>query len=216
MFYQDRHDAGRKLASALGEFASAPETLVLALPRGGVVIGFEIASALELPLDIVCPRKLGAPGNPELAIGAVTETGEGIYQEALIRDLGVSETFLREAIENAAQEARRRLEYYRGDNTPRDLHGMRVIIVDDGIATGSTMRAAIATVKAEGAREIIVAVPVAPQDRAQALRHEVDQLICLQTPATFYAVGQFYDSFEQIDDEEVSHLLSQVLRKPVR
>lgn len=214
MLFKDRTDAGRRLAKALQIYSNQPDTIVIALPRGGVVIGYEVATALNLPLDIVCPRKIGAPFNPELAIGAITETGEGILSEELVLELGVSQGFIRETMEKEKQKAKWRLDHYRQGRAPRLLKDKRVILVDDGLATGSTMRAAIKTVRAEGAKELILAVPVSPIDTLAKLEKEVDKAVCLATPSTFYAVGQFYDFFDQTTDQEVIELLKKAATLP--
>ncbi|MCH9626532.1 MAG: hypothetical protein S4CHLAM2_01540 [Chlamydiales bacterium] len=203
MIFEDREDAGRRLATALNHYQSASNTIVIALPRGGIVVGFEIATALQLPLDIVCPRKIGAPSNEEYAIGAVTETGETIIFGAL----NVSEKYLQETIEQETKEAQKHLDRYRTNYPPRQLKDKRVILVDDGLATGATMRAAIKTVRTEKAKEIVMAIPVAPPDTLAQLEKEVDQAICLLTPMSFFAVGQFYKKFEQTTDEKVISLL---------
>lgn len=205
--YQDRVDAGRQLARSLQEFKEDPEVTIIALPRGGVVLGYEIAKILNLPLDIISPRKIGAPFNPEFAIGAITETGEGIFSQDLIAHLHVSEKYIQETIQREKTLARERLDLYRKSRPPRELSGRKIIIVDDGIATGSTMRAAIKTVRAERAKELIVALPVGPPDTVSRLKQEVDRLICLAVPSEFYAVGQFYKNFEQVSDQEVISLL---------
>src|ERR1700722_14963355 len=161
MTFADRREAGKALAKALSKYRDAKETIVIALPRGGVVVGNEIALFLHLPLDIVVPRKIGAPFNLELAIGAITETGERVLSEDLIKRLEVSPEYLEKTIEEEKAKAKWRLDHYRSGRAPRQLEGKRVILVDDGLATGATMRAAIKTVFAEKAKEIIVAVPVA-------------------------------------------------------
>lgn len=206
--FRDRADAGRRLAQKLHSYLDQPNTLVIALPRGGVVVGYEIASLLHLPLDIVCPRKIGAPFNEELAIGAITETGEGILSEDLIRELHVSEEYIKHAMQKEQQQAQWRLEHYRKGRPPREIKGKCVILVDDGLATGATMRAAIKTIRAEQAQEIVMAVPVAPSDTLHKLEKEVDKALCLASPSPFYAVGQFYELFEQTTDEEVISLLN--------
>ncbi len=205
MIFQDREHAGRLLAEALkSKLQNLQNLIVIALPRGGVVVGYEVAKALRLPLDIVCPRKIGAPFNEEFAIGAITETGEAIIFE---KPEG-SATYLQESIERETKEAMKRLNLYRKNRPPRMLKDKRVILVDDGLATGATMRAAIKTVRAEKAQEIVMAIPVSPPDTLAELAHDVDQTICLMTPHSFYAVGQFYERFEQTSDEEVITLLS--------
>lgn len=206
--FQDRNDAGRRLAQQLLPYLDQPNTLVIALPRGGVVVGYEIASFLHLPLDIVCPRKIGAPLSEELAIGAITEMGEGILSEDLIRQLHVSEEYIQQAMQKEQKQAQWRLEHYRKGRPPRQLKGKSVILVDDGLATGATMRAAIKTIRAEQAQEIVMAIPVAPSDTLYKLDKEVDKVFCLASPSPFYAVGQFYELFDQTTDEEVILLLS--------
>lgn len=207
MIFYDRHDAGKKLAEALLEYKNDKEAIVIALPRGGVVVGYEVAKLLKLPLDIVSPRKIGAPFNPELAIGAITETGEKILSDELIDSLGISHEHLEQVIAKEKKEALSRLQRFRKNRPPRNLTSKKVIIVDDGLATGATMRAAIKTVKAEKAKELIVAIPVAPQDTLAKIKKEVDKVICLSSPYTFFAVGQFYERFDQTSDEEVVSLL---------
>lgn len=208
MLYQDRKEAGRKLAQQLKELEGQENNLVIALPRGGVVLGYEIASALHLPLDIVCPRKVGAPGNPEFAIGAVTETGESILNQTWIKELGIEEIVLKQILEKESAEAKRRLLAYRQNLPARRLIGQRILLVDDGLATGSTMQAAIKSLRKEGVKEIILAVPVAPIDTFKRLKHEVDSAVCLATPLSFFAVGQFYAHFDQVSDAEVIEILS--------
>lgn len=207
MNFLDRQDAGRKLAAALKEYISASDAVVIALPRGGVVVGYEIASSLSLPLDIVCPRKIAAPFNPEFAIGAITETGEGVLSENLILELNISKDYIDREIEKEKKEAKRRLDRYREGKPQRNLEGKKVILVDDGLATGSTMLAAVKTLKAERVKKIILAIPVAPADTLLKFEKQVDQIICLSIPSSFYAIGQFYDFFDQISDEEVIQLL---------
>lgn len=213
MIYRDRVHAGRQLAAALKEYAGDPDTIIIALPRGGVIVGAEVAKALHLTLDIVCPRKVGAPFNEEYAIGAITETGEGIISQDIVRELGVSQEYLKKTIEEETKKAKWRLDHYRKNRPPRNLKGKRVIIVDDGLATGSTMRAALKTLRAEEAKEIIMAVPVAPADTLEKLEKEADKTVCLSVPPTFYAVGQFYDFFDQTTDEEVIALLEENFSK---
>lgn len=207
MMFKNRVEAGQKLADALKKFNNSPNTIILALPRGGAVIGFEVAEKLNLPLDIVVPRKIGAPGDPEFAIGAITETGEGIFDEMVIGAYGITESYLQNEIKKEKAEAERRLTLYRGPRPPLDLKNKTVIIVDDGLATGLTMRAAIKTVKKMGAAKIAVAIPVAPSDTVELIKKEVNELIYLLTPAFFGSVGEFYDEFPQTADEEVIELL---------
>lgn len=195
------------MAETLNKFKDAKDTIILSLPRGGVVVGYEVAKILNLPLDIVVPRKIGAPGDPEFAIGAITETGEGIFDEMTIGAYGITESYLQNEIKKEKAEAERRLTLYRGPRPPLDLRNKTVIIVDDGLATGLTMRAAIKTIKKFGATKIVVAIPVAPPDTAELIKKEVDEFICLLTPTFFGSVGEFYDEFPQTADEEVIELL---------
>jgi len=205
-FFDDRVDSGKRLASALRNF-SGKKGIVLAIPRGGVVVGYVIAKTLNLPLDIIIPRKIGAPDNPELAIGAVAEDGTAILDQYLIKYLGVSPEYVIEEAERQKQEIRRRLKLYRQDLSYPDLNGFDVIVVDDGIATGSTMKAALASVKNRGAASITVAVPVGPPSTIEELEKMADRVVCLYTPKLFQALGEFYKDFSQTSDEEVIDLL---------
>lgn len=181
--------------------------IVLAIPRGGVVVGFEVAHALNISLDLIIPRKIRAPDNPELAIGALTEDGTIILDDELVKYLQVSEEYVREESERQRLEIERRLKLYRGDAPYPSLKNREVVIVDDGIATGSTMKAAVASVRMRGAKTILVAVPVGPFSSIEELKREADNVICLYTPEPFHAIGQFYEDFTQTSDEEVRRLL---------
>ena len=205
-FFTDRVDAGKRLASALKDF-SGKKGIVLAIPRGGVVVGYMIAKALNLPLDVIIPRKIGAPDNPELAIGAVAEDGTAILDGNLIKYLGVSREYIKEETERQKQEIGRRLKLYRQDASYPNLKGLDVIVVDDGIATGSTMKAALASGKNRGAASITVAVPVGPPSTIDELEKMADRVVCLHTPESFQAIGEFYTDFSQTSDEEVIGLL---------
>ncbi|HEX7483222.1 MAG TPA: phosphoribosyltransferase [Candidatus Bathyarchaeia archaeon] len=207
-FFVDRVDAGKRLASALKNF-SGKKGIVLAIPRGGVVVGYMIAKTLNLQLDIIIPRKIGAPDNPELAIGAVAEDGTAILDQNLIRYLGVSREYVLEETERQKQEIKRRLKLYRQDASYADIKGLDVIVVDDGIATGSTMKAALASVKNRGASSITVAVPVGPPSTIEELEKMSDRVVCLFTPEFFQAIGEFYKDFSQTSDEEVIGLLQE-------
>ena len=211
-FFTDRVDAGKRLASTLSNF-SGKKGIVLAIPRGGVPVGFEIAKALKIPLDLIIPRKIGAPDNPELAIGAVAEDGTAILDDNLVKYLGVSREYIKEEIERQKQEISRRLETYRQDASYPNLKGFDVIVVDDGIATGSTMKAALASVKNRGAASITVAVPVGPPSTIEELEEMADRVVCLYTPEYFQAIGQFYNDFGQTTDEEVIKLLQESKQK---
>jgi putative phosphoribosyl transferase len=204
--FVDRVDAGRRLASALKDLVDK-DAVVLAIPRGGVVVGYEVAKALDIPLDIIIPRKIGAPGNPELAIGAMTEDGTVLLDERIVESLLVSEEYIRQESEAQKAEIQRRLTLYRGDVPYPVLENRSVIIVDDGIATGSTMKAALASVRNRGARSVIVAIPVGPPSTIRELEEKADVVVCLRTPEPFYAIGQFYANFAQTSDEQVTRLL---------
>lgn len=207
MIFKNRVEAGQKLAETLKKFKDAQGTLILALPRGGVVVGFEVVKTLSLPMDIIVPRKIGAPGNPEFAIGAITEQGVGIFDEMVIGTYEITESYLQNEIKKEKAEAERRLKLYRGTRPPLDLKNKTVIIVDDGLATGLTMQAAIKTAKKLGAEKIIVAIPVTSPEAAELVKKEVDEIIYLKAPAFFGAVGSFYEEFGQTADDEVIDLL---------
>jgi predicted phosphoribosyltransferase len=207
-FFVDRIDAGNRLASVLKDF-SGKKGIVLAIPRGGVVVGSVIAKSLNLPLDVIIPRKIGAPYNPELAIGAVAEDGTAILDNHLIKYLGVDLEYVKEETEGQKKEIERRLKLYRQDISYPILKGLDVIVVDDGIATGSTMKAALASVKNRGAASITVAVPIGPPSTIEELNKIADRVVCLYTPEYFQAIGQFYKDFSQTTDEEVIKLLSE-------
>lgn len=207
MIFENRQNAGKLLAESLKQFKGAQSTLVVGLPRGGVVVAHKIATLLGLPLDIVCPRKIGAPHNPELAIGAVTETGEGVFDERLIAYLKVTPLYIQQKVSEEAKVAQRRLQLFRKGMLPRDFKEKTVIIVDDGLATGSTMKAAIKSIKSEGAKEIVIAVPVAPAETLQEMALLANRVYCISTPPFFEAVGQFYREFDQTSDEEVVELM---------
>lgn len=205
-YFSDRVDAGKRLASALASFV-AKDAIVLAIPRGGVVVGYEVAKSLNVPLDVIIPHKIGAPDNQELAIGAMTEDGTIILDKNLVAYIGVSQTYIKEESERQKQEIERRLKMYRQDEAYPNLSGREVVIVDDGIATGSTMKAALASVKNRGAKSVTVAIPVGPPSTIKELKNQADNVICLYTPAYFQAIGQFYVDFDQTTDEEVIELL---------
>lgn len=211
--FRDREEAGDLLAEQLLGYRDQPKSWVVGLPRGGVRTAGRVALALRLPLDVVCPRKIGAPFQPEYAIGAVAEEGEGFFDPALLARLGVTLESLGGAINAERQEAHRRLLLYRRHLPPRSWKGATLLLVDDGIATGSTMKAAISSARALGAAQVVVAVPVLPADRVEEFRHLADQLVYLAAPRDFYAVGQFYDEFEATSDQEVLQILEAQLEK---
>jgi len=205
--FTDRVEAGRLLAEQLAAYADRPDVVVLGLPREGVPVAYEIATRLHVPLDIFLVRKLGAPGQPELAMGAIASGGARVLNEDVIRYLAVSPEVI-EAVARAEQvELERRERAYRGDRPTPDLHGRVVILVDDGLATGSSMRAAIAVVRTQSPARVVVAVPVAARETCDELRREVGEIICLRTPDPFSAVGLWYEDFSQTTDEEVRELL---------
>ena len=208
MLFRDRVEAGIKLAKRLEKFRRE-NVVVLAIPRGGVVVGFQVAKYLNAPLDIVIPRKLGALDNPELAIGAISQDGSTILNQELIKALGVSNEYIELEKRRQLAEIKRRLTKYRGSVKYPDLKNKVIILVDDGIATGATVLAAVKFIKKLGAKKIVVATPVAPPDAVKKLRTEVDEVITLETPELFFAIGQFYEDFEQISDEEVIELLKE-------
>ncbi|MBD3359672.1 MAG: phosphoribosyltransferase [Candidatus Buchananbacteria bacterium] len=208
MTFKNHQEAGQKLAQELKEFKNQKDTIIIALPRGGVVNAFEIAKELNLPLDLVVPRKIGAPGHEEYAIGAITESGEGIFNQSAIDSLNIGQEYLNKKITEEKKEAERRLKTYRPDRPALNLKNKTVIIVDDGIATGLTMQAAIKSVKEKQPKKIIVAVPVSAKDSLKKIKELVDQVICLHTPFFFGAVGAFYETFEQTPDEKVIELMA--------
>ena len=211
-YFADRIEAGKRLASALANFAGK-NAIVLAIPRGGVVVGYEIAKALNLPLDVIIPHKIGAPDNPELAIGAMTEDGTIILDDNLITYIGVQRDYIKAESERQKHEIERRLKLYRQNEPYPSLKGLDVVIVDDGIATGSTMKAALASVKNRGASTVTVAVPVGPPSTIKELKKQADRVVCLYTPEYFQAIGQFYTDFNQTTDEEVIQLLKRNKQK---
>ncbi len=206
--FRDRTDAGRYLATKLQKYRGRADLLVLALPRGGVPVGFEVAIALHVLLDVFVVRKLGLPGHEELAIGAIASGGAQVLDQYLIRELGISEDQIARVVAKEERELARREREYRGERPPTAVAGRAVILVDDGLATGYTMRAAVRALKLEGAAEITVAVPVAPMDTCDSLRADVDHVVCAATPEPFVAVGLWYHDFRQTSDDEVRELLA--------
>ncbi|WP_416873119.1 phosphoribosyltransferase family protein [Kitasatospora sp. SC0581] len=206
--FADRTEAGRRLAARLGHLAG-PDTVIVALPRGGVPVAAEVAAALGAPLDICVIRKLGVPYQPELGMGAIGEDGVRVLNEQVIRFSSVTDGQLAEVERRERTELARRARRYRGDRPPADLRGRTVVVVDDGIATGSTARAACRIVRERGAARVVLAVPVAPADWAERLDEVADELVCVDTPSPFYAIGEFYADFSQTEDEEVLRLLAE-------
>jgi predicted phosphoribosyltransferase len=208
MHFHDRFDAGRQLASQLASFANHADVRVLALPRGGVPVGYEIARALRAPLDVWVVRKLGAPGIPELAIGAIATGGVQLIAPNVTRELGISHHQIEEIAARERLELERREKAYRGDRPPVEVAGKTVLLVDDGLATGATMRAAIAALRHRHPARIVVAVPVAARYICEELSQEADQVLCLWTPSDLSSVGQWYEDFSQTSDDEVCDLLN--------
>jgi len=207
MLFTDRRDAGRQLAARLLHHAGRPDVVVLALPRGGVPVGYEVAHALGAPLDVFLVRKLGVPGHEELALGAIASGGVRVLNESVVRGLGIPPEEVDRVAAREGEELRRRERAYRGDRPAPELRGRTVILVDDGLATGASMRAAVAAVRRAGPARIVVAVPVGAEETCDEFRTEADEVVCAQTPEPFYAVGLWYGDFGQTTDEEVSDLL---------
>jgi len=210
MRFRDRFDAGRHLAAQLQRYAGRPDVVVLALPRGGVPVGYEVARALAAPLDVFVVRKLGVPGQEELAMGAIASGGIRILNNEVLEALPISEQEIEAVSAREARELRRREEEYRDGRPPVDVRGKVVILVDDGLATGSTMRAAVAALRRLDPARVVVAVPVGAHSTCVQLGREADEAICAREPEPFYAVGMWYDDFSQTSDEEVRDLLSQL------
>jgi len=209
MLFADRTEAGRFLASKLKKYAGRPDLLVLALPRGGVPVASEIARALRAPLDVFLVRKLGLPGQEEFAVGAIASGGVRVVNEDVVRALGIPEDVIEGIATAEKRQMAERERLYRGDRPPPDVRSRTVILVDDGLATGSTMRAAVLALRRQGAARIVVAVPVGAPETCAEFKHEADDVICAQTPEPFYAVGLWYGDFSQTSDEEVRDLLEQ-------
>src|ERR1700692_3469151 len=206
--FRDRRDAGRLLAEKLAAYANRPDALVLALPRGGVPVAYEVARALGAPLDVFVVRKLGVPGYEELAMGAVATGGVRVLNEQLVERLGIPEQMIDAVAARERQELARREFLYRGGRPPPDVRGRTVILVDDGLATGATMHAAIQALRQQQPARIVVAVPTASPETCEEMRAEVDDVVCAITPEPFHAVGLWYQDFSQTPDEEVRDLLA--------
>jgi putative phosphoribosyl transferase len=207
--FRDRSEAGRVLAARLARYADRPDVMVLALPRGGVPVGYEVARALHAPMDVFIVRKLGVPGHEELAMGAVASGGVRVLNDQVVAGLGVPDYVIDAVAAWEQQELERRERLYRGQRPPPDVRGKTVILVDDGLATGSTMLAAVRALRQLGPARVVVAVPVASRDTCELLKSEVDEVVCAVTPEPFYAVGLWYRNFSQTTDEEVRELLEQ-------
>jgi predicted phosphoribosyltransferase len=205
--FRDRYEAGQRLAVALKHYAGRPNLLVLALPRGGVPVAYEVARALHAPLDVMLVRKLGVPGHEEFAMGAIASGGIRVISHDVVRALGIPDGTLATIVAEEEHELSRRERAYRGDRPPPQVPGKTVILIDDGLATGSTMRAAVAALKAQRPERLVIAVPVAAPETCEAMRGEVDEVVCALAPEPFMAVGQWYQDFSQITDDEVRELL---------
>jgi putative phosphoribosyl transferase len=211
--FLDRRDAGRRLAQALrAMLPPGADVVILAIPRGGVEVGAVVAAELGAPLDVVIPRKIGAPGNPELGLGAVAE-GVEVLDHGLISTLAVGEDYLRREIREQQEEILRRTLAYRGGRPPVDLAGKVAVVVDDGVATGGTAVAALRWARARGATQVVLAVPVAPAESIRRLRSEADDVMVLVAPGHFFAVGQWFGDFPQVSDERVVELLAAASRE---
>lgn len=205
--FRDRREAGRVLARTLAAYTNRPDVIVLGLPRGGVPVAYEVARALHAPLDVFLVRKLGLPGREELAMGAIASGGVRVLNREVVEALGIPEEVIDEVAATEEEELHRRERLYRGDRPPLNVAGKTVILVDDGLATGSTMRAAVEALRQQFPARVIVAVPVGAPETCAKLQHEADWVVCPYSPDTFYAVGLWYEDFDQTTDEEVRELL---------
>ena len=208
MLFRDRTDAGRRLAARMTEYAGRSDVLVLALPRGGVPVAFEVARALRAPLDVFLVRKLGVPGQEELAMGAIASGGVRVVNEAVVQHLDIAPEMIDAVTAREQGELERRERAYRDDRPAPDVRGRTVILVDDGLATGSTMRAAALALRQQGPARVVVAVPVASREACAEFRGEVNDIVCAATPEPFMGVGRWYEDFSQTTDEEVRSLLA--------
>lgn len=212
--FGDRREAGRLLAGLLEQYEGRPDVVVLGLPRGGVPVAYEVATALRCPLDVFLVRKLGVPRHEELAMGAIASGGVIVLNDDVVRGLSIRPEVLQQVAEKEGRELARREGAYRGDRPPPEIEGRVVILVDDGLATGSSMRAALEALRRLGPAEIVVAVPSAPESTCRDLAREVDHMVCATTPSPFVAVGQSYLDFAQTTDDEVRTLLRQAHQRP--
>ncbi len=209
MLFKDRVDAGQKLGKKLLSYSGRSDVIVLALPRGGVPVGFEVAKMLNVALDVFLVRKLGFPGHEELAMGAIASGGVRVMNDDVLRFRRISDDEIEKIAAKEKQELERRERDYRGNRPKIDLTGLTVILVDDGLATGASMRAAVKAIRTQKPARIVVAVPTAASETCRTFEKEVDEIVCATTPEPFYAVGQWYEDFSQTTDEEVRHLLKQ-------
>lgn len=213
MFFSDRRDAGRQLAERLAHYAGRDDLLVMGLPRGGVPVAYEVATALDAPLDVFIVRKLGVPGHEELAMGAIASGRVVVLNEDVIQGLEISREVIDEVAAREREEMLRREQAYRDNRPAPELRGHCVILIDDGLATGASMFSAVQSAKQQDPSRIVVAVPVAAVQTAERLDAEVDEFVAVRTPTPFYGVGQWYDDFSQTSDEEVRHLLERAYRE---
>lgn len=211
-FFNDRTDAGKILSERLSEYANREDVLILALPRGGVPVAFEVAKELNLKMDIFIVRKLGVPGNEELAMGAIASGNIRVLNEDVIRSFRIPQKAIDEATANELEELERRERIYRKNRPVPKISGSTVILIDDGLATGATMRAAVAAVKTKNPEKVIIAVPVAAPDTCSDFGSEVDEVMCVATPEPFYGVGAWYEDFSQTTDKEVCDLLDRATK----
>lgn len=216
MLFKDRVDAGRKLARELSKYANRSDVLILALPRGGVPVAFEVAKELNVKMDVFIVRKLGVPGNEELAMGAIASDNIRVLNEDIVRSFQIPERVIDKVAENELRELERREHAYRGDRPKPEISGSIIILIDDGLATGATMRAAAAALKTKNPTKIVVAVPTAAPDTCEFFRREIDEVICVATPEPFYGVGAWYEDFSQTSDKEVCELLDKARALPAR
>jgi putative phosphoribosyl transferase len=206
--FADRRDAGRRLAARLAFYAGRPHVVVLGLPRGGMPVAAEVAAALRAPLDVFLVRKLGVPGHEELAMGAIASGGIRVLNDDVVESVGIPAPVIDEVAARELRTLQDRERDYRGERAAVDLRGTTAILVDDGLATGATMRATIAALRDLGAAEIVVAVPTAPRETCEALSREVDEVVCATTPEPFTAVGLWYRDFTPVSDDEVRKILA--------
>jgi predicted phosphoribosyltransferase len=205
--FKSREEAGKKLAKELASYKKDPETIVIGLARGGVVVAAEVAHALKLPLDLILVRKIGAPGNEELALGAVAGVGNPVYNDEIISLLGATQDYLTRETEKQRVLIEERMRHYHTGHTPQKLKGKKILLIDDGIATGASMKVALKAIRSEKPALIHLAVPVAAPQALEELSPLADQTLCLLAPPHFQAVGAFYEEFEQVTDEEITELL---------
>lgn len=211
--FKDRYDAGQALAERLKQYTRRTDVIVLALPRGGVPVGYAVVEDLGVPLDFILVRKLGVPGHEELAMGAIASNGVRVLNEQVVQALKIPPAIIEQVTVEEQRELERRERAYRGDRPPLDVHDKTVILTDDGLATGSTMHAAVQALREKNPARIVVAVPTAPPDVCEEFRRKVDEMICAITPEPFYGVGLWYNNFEQISDAEVRDLLQRAAER---